>query len=59
MCTGGHGAGGRREDELGEKYRRIHTAMRETASGESSCGGILELRRGSQPSPWVGPGFTY
>ena len=22
----------------------------------SSCGGILELRRGSQPSPWVGPG---
>ena len=20
------------------------------------CGGILELRRGSQPSPWVGPG---
>ena len=22
----------------------------------SSCGGILELPRGSQPSPWVGPG---
>ena len=22
----------------------------------SSCGGILELRWGSQPSPWVGPG---
>ena len=22
----------------------------------SSCGGILELRRGSQPFPWVGPG---
>ena len=22
----------------------------------SRCGGILELRRGSQPSPWVGPG---
>ena len=22
----------------------------------SSCGGILEFRRGSQPSPWVGPG---
>ena len=22
----------------------------------SSGGGILELRRGSQPSPWVGPG---
>ena len=22
----------------------------------SECGGILELRRGSQPSPWVGPG---
>ena len=22
----------------------------------SSCGRILELRRGSQPSPWVGPG---
>ena len=22
----------------------------------SSCGGILDLRRGSQPSPWVGPG---
>ena len=22
----------------------------------SSCGGILVLRRGSQPSPWVGPG---
>ena len=22
----------------------------------SSVGGILELRRGSQPSPWVGPG---
>ena len=22
----------------------------------SSCGGILELRRGSQPSSWVGPG---
>jgi len=28
------GAGGRREDELGEKYQHIHTAMRETASGE-------------------------
>ena len=27
-----------------------------TAEG-SSCGGILELRRGSQPSPWVGPGI--
>ena len=22
----------------------------------SSCGGILELRRGSQPSPWIGLG---
>ena len=22
----------------------------------SSCGGILDLLRGSQPSPWVGPG---
>ena len=22
----------------------------------SSCGGILELRRGTQPSPWVGAG---
>ena len=22
----------------------------------NTCGGILELRRGSQPSPWVGPG---
>ena len=24
----------------------------------SSFGGILELRRGSQPSPWVGPGIV-
>ena len=28
----------------------------EISSFFSSCGGILELRRGSQPSPWVGPG---
>ena len=47
MCTGGHGAGGRREEELGEKYRRIHTAMRETASGERlySTGSSAQARR--------------
>ena len=27
------------------------------ARRRSSCGGILELRRGSEPSPWVGPGL--
>ena len=33
-----------------------HSRVPRTPWFFSSCGGILELRRGSQPSPWVGPG---
>ena len=34
-----------------------YSCLENSMDGFSSCGGILELRRGSQPSPWVGPGM--
>ena len=52
----------RHDEDLREPLMRrqgSHVSMhvaRRSASFFSSCGGILEFRRGSQPSPWVGPG---
>ena len=69
VCRGLLGVAGRLSGTVSpfraEQGTSLETASRARASScqevgttlfFSSCGGILELRRGSQPSPWVGPG---
>ena len=69
VCRGILGVAGRLSGTVSpfraEQGTSLETPSRESASScqevgttsfFSSCGAILELRRGSQPSPWVGPG---